>query len=40
MRLKLVPEETDWDFFKYQGLTFGASMVMMVCRWWIFSPWG
>lgn len=30
MRLKLVPDNTSWDFFKYQRLTFGASVVAMV----------
>ena len=30
MRLKLVPENTSYDFFKYQRLTFGASAVAMV----------
>ncbi|MEC9103746.1 MAG: protein translocase subunit SecF, partial [Pseudomonadota bacterium] len=30
MRLKLVPENTNWDFFKYRTLTFGASIVMMI----------
>ncbi|WP_068114645.1 protein translocase subunit SecF [Tropicimonas marinistellae] len=30
MRLKLVPSETKWDFFKYVSATFGASMLAMV----------
>ena len=30
MRLKLVPEETNFDFFKHATLTFGASCVAMV----------
>ena len=30
MRLKLVPANTAWDFFKYARLTFGASVVAMV----------
>lgn len=30
MRLKLVPSETNWDFFKYVRLTLGASAVAMV----------
>jgi len=30
MRLKLVPQDTNIDFFKYARLTFGASMVAMV----------
>ncbi|GGE40177.1 protein translocase subunit SecF [Actibacterium pelagium] len=30
MRLKLVPEETSWDFFKLSKVTFGASMLAMV----------
>jgi preprotein translocase subunit SecF len=30
MRLKLVPQNTSWDFFKYQRVTFGASIVAMV----------
>lgn len=30
MRLKLVPENTSYDFFKYQKLTLGASVVAMV----------
>ncbi len=29
MRLKLVPAETNWDFFGLSKLTFGLSMVMM-----------
>jgi preprotein translocase subunit SecF len=30
MRLRLVPQDTNWDFFKYRKATFGASLVMMV----------
>ncbi|SFP50219.1 protein translocase subunit SecF [Tranquillimonas alkanivorans] len=30
MRLRLVPETTDIDFFKYRRSTFGVSMVLMV----------
>ncbi len=30
MRLRLVPQETNWDFFKYRTLTFGISMVAIV----------
>jgi preprotein translocase subunit SecF len=30
MRLKLVPDNTNWDFFKYQKVTFGASVVAMI----------
>jgi preprotein translocase subunit SecF len=30
MRLRLVPQETNIDFFKYARLTFGASVVAMV----------
>jgi preprotein translocase subunit SecF len=30
MRLKLVPDNTNWDFFKYQKVTFGASILAMV----------
>ena len=30
MRLRLVPRETDWNFFKYRKITFGASMVAIV----------
>ena len=30
MRLKLVPDDTDWDFFKYARATFGASCVAIV----------
>ncbi len=29
-RLKLVPDNTNWDFFKYQKVTFGASVLAMV----------
>ncbi|WP_407496587.1 protein translocase subunit SecF [Pseudooceanicola sp. MF1-13] len=30
MRLRLVPQDTNWDFFKYRTATFGVSLVMMV----------
>ncbi|MGR3549157.1 protein translocase subunit SecF [Pseudooceanicola sp.] len=30
MRLKLVPDHTEYDFFKYRTLTFGFSAVLMV----------
>ena len=30
MRLRLVPEKTDWDFFKYRKATFGFSAIAMV----------
>ena len=30
MRLKLVPEQTNFDFFKHARLTFGASVVAMI----------
>src|SRR6056297_3217395 len=30
MRLKLVPQDTNFDFFKYARVTFGASVVAMV----------
>ena len=30
MRLRLVPQETNWDFFKYRTVTFGFSVVLMV----------
>ena len=30
MRLKLVPDETNYDFFKYRNLTFGASVVAVI----------
>ena len=30
MRLRLVPKETQWDFFRYWKMTFGASMAAMV----------
>ena len=29
-RLKLVPEKTNWDFFQWQWLTFGASIAAIV----------
>ena len=30
MRLRLVPEETNWDFFAWAKFTFGASVVAMI----------
>ena len=30
MRLRLVPQDTNWDFFKYRNVTFGGSMVAVV----------
>lgn len=30
MRLKLVPDQTNWDFFKHARLTFGASVVAVI----------
>lgn len=30
MRLRLVPQETNWDFFRYARVTFGASVVMVI----------
>jgi preprotein translocase subunit SecF len=30
MRLRLVPRDTNWDFFRYRKVTFGASVVAMV----------
>ncbi len=30
MRLKLVPSETNWDFFRFAKVTFGASLVAVV----------
>ena len=30
MRLKLVPDNTNFDFFGYAKITFGASVVLMV----------
>ncbi|MGC9369886.1 MAG: protein translocase subunit SecF [Paracoccaceae bacterium] len=30
MRLKLVPSETNWDFFRHARLTFGASVVAVI----------
>ena len=29
-RLKLVPEKTNWDFFQWQWLTFGAPVAAIV----------
>jgi preprotein translocase subunit SecF len=37
MRLRLAPEKTNFDFFKYQYLTFGGSMLLMVLA---FVAWG
>ncbi len=30
MRLKLVPQQTNWDFFRFAKVTFGASLVAVV----------
>ena len=30
MRLRLVPEHTEWDFFKYRTVTFGISVTAMI----------
>lgn len=30
MRLRLVPQDTNWDFMKYRKFTFGASIVAMI----------
>ncbi|MGG7644074.1 protein translocase subunit SecF [Rhodovulum sp. YNF3179] len=30
MRLKLVPQDTSWDFFRFAKVTFGASIVAMI----------
>ncbi|MCR9086672.1 MAG: protein translocase subunit SecF [Rhodobacteraceae bacterium] len=30
MRLKLVPEQTNWDFFRHLRVTFGASVIAML----------
>lgn len=30
MRLKLVPQDTKWDFMKYRKFTFGASIIAMI----------
>ncbi|MGB3556568.1 MAG: protein translocase subunit SecF [Jannaschia sp.] len=30
MRLRLVPQDTNWDFFKYRYITFGASVVAVI----------
>ena len=30
MRLRLVPDQTNWDFFKYARYTFGASVVAVI----------
>jgi preprotein translocase SecF subunit len=40
MRLKLVPSETNWDFFKFQGLTLGASVVAVILSLGIFLTMG
>ncbi len=40
MRLKLVPAETNWDFFKHARLTFGASVVMVIVAIIIFAVMG
>jgi preprotein translocase subunit SecF len=40
MRLRLVPQDTNWDFFKFQWLTLGASGVAVVVSLVIFSIMG
>ena len=40
MRLKLVPSVTNWDFFKFQGLTLGASVVAVILSLGIFLTMG
>jgi preprotein translocase subunit SecF len=30
MRMRLVPQETNWDFFRFQKVTFGASVLAVV----------
>ena len=30
MRLRLVPQDTNWDFFRYRKITFGASVLAIV----------
>ena len=30
MRLKLVPSETNWDFFRLSRVTFGASIIAVI----------
>jgi preprotein translocase subunit SecF len=39
-RLKLVPDNTNWDFFKHQTQTFGASIVAMIASLIIFAVMG
>lgn len=39
-RLKLVPDQTSWDFFKYQTWTFGASVVAVIASIVIFAIMG
>jgi preprotein translocase SecF subunit len=39
-RLKLVPENTNWDFFRHQKITFGASVVAMIVSLVIFAVMG
>ncbi|NGQ90921.1 protein translocase subunit SecF [Rhodobacter sp. HX-7-19] len=36
-RLRLAPEKTNFDFFRWQGVTFGGSMLLMVLA---FVAWG
>lgn len=40
MRLRLVPEVTNWDFFKHQTYTFGASVAAVVLSLVIFAVMG
>ena len=40
MRLRLVPQDTNWDFFKFQWITLGASGVAVVLSLVIFSIMG
>ena len=37
-RLRLVPEKTNIDFFRYQWLTFGGSMMLTVVSPSCFGP--
>jgi preprotein translocase subunit SecF len=39
-RLKLVPETTNWDFFRHQTVTFGASILAMIVSLIIFAVMG
>ncbi|WP_095589049.1 protein translocase subunit SecF [Actibacterium ureilyticum] len=40
MRLKLVPDETTWDFFRHARLTFGASVVAVIVSVFLFLSMG